>query len=153
MSEPLRLSFRLRCPAARAFEAWTARVGQWWPLEHASSGQAGLEVVLEGRAGGRIYGRTPSGDEHDWGEVTLWEPPRRLGYLWHAGRARADTTYVEITFLDQGDATTRVEIEHRGWERLGAQGSDLREANAAEWRDLLPRFVAAAEKPAGPSGR
>jgi hypothetical protein len=37
-------------------------------------------------------------------------------------RDRADATDVEIGFVDRGDGTTRVEIEHRGWERLGADG-------------------------------
>lgn len=38
-------------------------------------------------------------------------------------------TDVEITFVDNGDARTRVEIEHRGWDRLGADGPGWREAN------------------------
>jgi hypothetical protein len=109
------------------------------------SGEAGLEVVLEGRPGGRIFERTPAGLEHDWGEVTLWEPPRRLGYWWHLRRDRADATYVEITFIPVGEAATRVEIEHRGWERLGALGPDLRNATQAGWSGLLPHYVAAIE--------
>jgi uncharacterized protein YndB with AHSA1/START domain len=73
------------------------------------------------RAGGRIYERTPAGDEHEWGEVLVWEPPRRLSYLWHLRFDRADATEVEITFTPAGDRTT-VAIVHRGWERLGAKG-------------------------------
>jgi hypothetical protein len=52
---------------------------------------------LEGHVGGLIVERTPSGSVHEWGEVTLWEPPRRLGYLWYLRRDRADATEVEIT--------------------------------------------------------
>ena len=51
-----------------------------------------------------------------------WSPPRRLGYLWHINRDRSDATDVELTFVDLGDGTTRLEIVHSGWERLGAQG-------------------------------
>ena len=50
----------------------------------------------QGGVGGRIYERTPTGDEHDWGKVTAWEPPPRLAYLWHIGRDRAEATEVEI---------------------------------------------------------
>ena len=55
---------------------------------------------------------------------------------------RADATEVEITFVDRGHAT-RVEIEHRGWERLGALDSQWRNANRAGWTSLLPHFQTA----------
>lgn len=63
---------------------------------------------------GRIYERTPDGTEIDWGEITLWNPPLRLGYLWHSGRDRDDATNVELTFVDLGDSTTRLDIVHTG---------------------------------------
>jgi hypothetical protein len=34
----------------------------------------------------------------------------------------------------------RVEIEHRGWERLGAEGDTWRDRNYAAWGTLLPRY-------------
>ena len=94
--------------------------------------------------GGRIFERTRTGAEHEWGEVTIWEPPTRLGYLWHIRRDRADATEVEIQFIRRGDATTLVEIEHRGWEALGADGESWRDRNHDSWATLLPHFVAAA---------
>jgi hypothetical protein len=139
---PLRMSFEVACPAAHAFEVWTSRISLWWPADHTVSGQPGLDVVLEPRVGGRIFERTPTGIEHEWGEVIVWEPPRRLAYLWHLNRDRSDATEVEITFVSTADATTRVEIEHRGWERLGAQAPKWRDANRAGWSGLLHHFVA-----------
>jgi len=38
-----------------------------------------------------------------------------------------------------------VEITHHGWERLGARGPHLREANQAGWNGLLPEFIKAIE--------
>ena len=140
MVEPLRLSVQLKCPPAHAFEVWTAKIAMWWPADHTVTGTAGLDVILEPRTGGRIFERTRAGAEHDWGEVTIWEPPRRLGYLWHLRRDRADATEVEITFVEDGTGT-RLDIEHRGWERLGALGPDWREANKHGWRTLLPHLV------------
>ena len=76
--------------------------------------------------------------------MTVWQPPTQLSYLWHLRRDRADATEVEIRFLAQGPATTRIEIEHRGWERLGiGQVEEWREQNQAGWETLLPHFVAA----------
>jgi hypothetical protein len=109
------------------------------------SGEGGLTVVLEPRRGGRIYERTAAGVEHDWGEVTVWEPPTRLGYLWHLRRDWADATEVEIRFVDAGPGRTRVEIEHRGWEALGSDGPSWRDRNEGGWSTLLPAFLAAAE--------
>jgi uncharacterized protein YndB with AHSA1/START domain len=143
MIEPLRFAFHVACAASDAFETWTARIDRWWPADHTVTGRDDLVIVLEGRRGGRIFERTPSGEEHDWGEVTIWEPPTRLGYLWHLRRDRADATDVEIRFIDQGDTTTRVEIEHRGWERLGAEGQEWRDRNRGGWDTLLPHYVAA----------
>jgi len=40
---------------------------------------------------------------------------------------------------------TRVEIEHRGWEALGAEAESWRDRNHGGWATLLPWFVAAAE--------
>ncbi len=94
---------------------------------------------------GESSNEPPSGTEHDWGEVTAWEPPHRFVYLWHLRRDRADATEVEIRFVPDGEAT-RVEIEHRGWERLGAEGREWRDRNMGGWSTLLPHFIRAAEE-------
>jgi uncharacterized protein YndB with AHSA1/START domain len=100
--------------------------------------------VLEPYVGGRLLERTPAGDEIAWGEITIWEPPHRLGYAWHIRRDRADATDVEITFAEREDGTTRVEIEHRGWEQL-ADGDRRRNANRRGWETLLPHYRTAIE--------
>jgi activator of Hsp90 ATPase-like protein len=144
--EPIRLSFDVACSREHAFETWTTRIGTWWPKSHSVTGDEHLEIVLEGRHGGRIFERTPSGIEHDWGEITLWEPPDRFGYLWHLQRDRADATDVEIRFISRDQATTTVEIEHRGWERLGADGQTWRDRNLGGWNGLLPHYRIAVER-------
>ena len=146
MIEPIRLEFVVACPADHAFDVWTGRIDQWWPADHTVSAEADLTVVLEGRPGGRIFERTAAGAEHDWGEVTAWEPPTRLGYQWHLRRDRADATDVEIRFVPLEGTRTRVEIEHRGWERLGAGGETWRDRNRGGWATLLPHFVEAASR-------
>jgi uncharacterized protein YndB with AHSA1/START domain len=147
VTAPLRMSFDVGCSAEHAFRVWTDRIGTWWPPDHTVTGQAEL-IVLQGSVGGRIYERTADGAEHDWGEVTVWEPPARLVYLWHLRRDRADATEVEIRFISRGAAAARIEIEHRGWERLGSAAGEWRERNRAGWRTLLPHYLAVIEKPA-----
>jgi hypothetical protein len=142
VTDPLRMSFEVACPASHAFRAWTAGIAAWWPPDHTVSGRPAA-VVLQAGVGGRIYERAADGAEHEWGEVTVWQPPVRLGYRWYLGRRRADATEVEIRFLAQGAAATRVEIEHRGWERLGETAEQWRDRNQAGWESLLPHVRAA----------
>jgi len=144
--DPIRIEFDVACPVERAFEVWSTRIDTWWPADHTVSAEDDLTVVLEPRPGGRIFERRSNGVEHDWGEITVWEPPTRLGYTWHLNRDRSDATDVEIRFVRRDDASTRVEIEHRGWERLGADGENWRDRNHGGWSTLLPHYVAAAER-------
>jgi uncharacterized protein YndB with AHSA1/START domain len=143
VTEPLRLSFEVDCPPEHAFDVWTRQISRWWPADHTATGATGSEVVLEGRVGGRIFELTAVGGEIDWGEVTAWEPPHRLVYSWHLRSDRTDATEVQIAFRQQA-AGTLVEIEHRGWERLGAAGPDWRERNKGGWTGLIPHYLAAA---------
>jgi hypothetical protein len=134
VTDPLRISFDVDCPPQHAFAVWTSKIGTWWPRDHTVSGDA-EDVVLESGAGGRIYERTSAGVRHEWGEVTVWEPPRRLAK-------------VEITFVGEGEgeARTRIEIEHGGWEKLGDEADAWRDQNRGGWDALLPHFTAAAER-------
>ena len=139
MIEPVSLTLELDWPPAHAFAVWAERTSLWWPQDHTVSGEPGVTVTFEPRAGGRIFERTAGGEEHDWGEVVAWEPPQRLVYLWHIGHGRDSATEVEIRFSSLGTGTL-VEIEHRGWQRLGAAGVEGRAGNLGGWRGVLPLF-------------
>ena len=97
MTEPLQISFEVACTVDDAFSTWTERIGTWWPADHTISGSL-AEVIFEGRVGGRIYERTPQGEEHEWGVVTDWRPPKELGYRWHLGFGPESFTEVAVTF-------------------------------------------------------
>jgi uncharacterized protein YndB with AHSA1/START domain len=140
VTAPIELSFEVACEPAEAFAVWTGRFSTWWPDDHTVTGEP-ARVVLEPDVGGRIFEQGPDGTAYEWGEITAWDPPSRLCYLWHLRRDRSDATEVEIRFLPQGTGT-RVEIEHRGWERLGADGPDWRERNLGGWATLLPHYLA-----------
>jgi uncharacterized protein YndB with AHSA1/START domain len=81
--------------------------------------------------------RTPAGDEHDWGEVLEWDPPRRLAYRWHLRQDREDASRVEISFAPAAEGIA-VTIVHSDWRRLGQ-----RERNERGWAGLVPHYAAA----------
>jgi uncharacterized protein YndB with AHSA1/START domain len=112
VTNALRITFDVACPPERAFELWTSHTSMWWPTSHTVSARPGVEVVIEPGIGGRIYERTPEGEEHHWGQVTGWDPPSRISYLWHLRQDRADATEVEITFAGSERTGTRMSIEH-----------------------------------------
>jgi len=131
-------------PVERAFEVFTAEIGAWWPLRtHAVDTVRSDSVVMEGRVGGRIYERTPEGEEHVWGTLVAWDPPYRIAYSWHPGRGEETAQEVEVTFASNASGT-RVDLRHYGWEKLG-QGMDEAVADYDEgWGTVLGRFAEAA---------
>lgn len=139
MIEPLHLSFAVACSAEHAFDIWTHRISLWWPTSHSVSQDPDLSVTIEPRVGGRIYERTSAGDEHEWGEVTSWDPPTSFAYRWHLRQDLGEATDVTVTFVDR-DEGAEVLITHDGWERLGDRGRDLQQRNRQGWAGLLVHF-------------
>ncbi len=143
----LRLSFDVACSAQHAFHTWTTRIALWWPRSHTMTGAEHLDVVLEPYVGGRIYERTRTGAQVDWGQVVRWEPPVRLGFRWHLAADASHATDVELTFAPSGPGATRVDLVHTGWERLGAEGPVRRERNTAGWSAVFAHFTTAIDEP------
>jgi uncharacterized protein YndB with AHSA1/START domain len=139
-------SVTVSVPVERAFEVFTAEIGTWWPLRtHAVDTERSETVVMEGRVGGRLYERTPSGEEHVWGTLVDWEPPNRIVYSWHPGRGEETAQEVEITFTPQGDGT-RVDIRHYGWEKLGDRLEDTIASYQEGWDKVIASYAQAAER-------
>jgi uncharacterized protein YndB with AHSA1/START domain len=145
----VRRSIVVEAPQARAFTVFTEGMSTWWPLETHHIGEQKAEAaVVEPRAGGRWYERAADGTECEWGRVIAWEPPERVVFGWHLGPEwkydpdEASATEVEVRFVVEGPTTTRVELEHRGFERLGERADELRIPVAGEggWSGLLELF-------------
>jgi uncharacterized protein YndB with AHSA1/START domain len=151
---PVRKSVSVHASAAHAFKVYTEGFDTWWPRTH-HIGKAPLEkAVIELRAGGRCYGLSIDGTECDWGTVLVWDPPHRLVLAWQITHEwgyepdLAKASEVDIRFIPEGPDMTRVELEHRHFERHGAGGESMREAvnKPNGWSGLLALFAAAAEK-------
>jgi uncharacterized protein YndB with AHSA1/START domain len=134
---PLEKTVLVRCDPARAFQAFTAEIGQWWPLQMFSVAQGkARNATIEPRQGGRIYETTDDGGTHDWGRVLSWSPPNAFSMSWYPGRPADRHTVVELSFAAEGDAT-RVRLVHRGWENLGTDGATSRGNYDGGWDKVL----------------
>jgi uncharacterized protein YndB with AHSA1/START domain len=141
----VRKSVTVDCSAENAFRVFTDEVGGWWPFEKIHSiAEADVEtVIMEGREGGRFYERTKSGQEHLWGTVLVWDPPRQLVCSWHPGRGEETAQRLEITFTPEGNGT-RVDLVHTGWERLEDGMEEAVAGYNSGWETVLGRYVEAA---------
>lgn len=140
MSEirPVRVEVTVRRPQPEAFRVFTEDMARWWPLATHSVGRDKATTChLEGRVGGRLFERLEDGSEEIWGQVLTWDPPGRVSFTWHPGRAPETAQDVEVSFHPAGDGATRVELVHRGWERYGEGAAEMRDNYESGWGHVL----------------
>jgi uncharacterized protein YndB with AHSA1/START domain len=156
-TEPITRTVTVKAPVDRAFLAFTQQMGTWWPLEtHSIAVDQGLEqraetLRVEGREGGRIEEVLEDGSTRGWGAVDVWEPPDRVVFRWKPNDLPTPPTEVEVRFTAEGDGT-RVDLEHRGWERLGDVARDIHPLYSSEggWTMVLGRYAELADSEAAP---
>jgi uncharacterized protein YndB with AHSA1/START domain len=151
---PVRKTISVKTSAERAFMVFTEGFDSWWPRSHKLFEADLANAVIESKAGGRCYQRAVDGTECDWGKVTVWEPPHRLVVAWQLdGRWQYDpdlshASEVEITFTPEAGGSTRVDLEHRYFERHGTDAAQVQGGVGSEggWGGLLKLFGARAEQ-------
>jgi uncharacterized protein YndB with AHSA1/START domain len=95
---------------------------------------------------GRIYEIWDDGQERDWGTVLVWERPQRVVYSWQPNPDRPAPTEVEVRIVPDGDGDgdgARLELEHRGWERLGEAAEESHSDYDRGWNAVLGAYGAA----------
>ena len=146
---PVRKSIIVNASVEDAFDVFTSEVDTWWPRTHHIGKSPMQRVVIEGRAGGRCYTEQVDGTDADWGRVLEWQPPRRLLFAWqitHDWGYQPDlskSSEVEVTFEAMAGERTRVELEHRFFERHGVGGESMRASVDAPngWTMILTLFA------------
>ncbi|HKD34857.1 MAG TPA: SRPBCC family protein [Gaiellaceae bacterium] len=139
----VRKSVVVDCSPEHAFEVFTDRLDTWWPFESHRPGEAmPVSATFEPRIGGRVYHTLADGKELEWATVLVWEPPARFVVDWHVTPS-SPPTELEVRFVPESDGT-RVELEHRGWERYGERATEVRASYNEGWDVVLKPFVASA---------
>jgi uncharacterized protein YndB with AHSA1/START domain len=147
----VRHTITVEAPLGHAFEVFTRGIDTWWFRDHHIGTEPLKEVVMEPREGGRVFERGIRGAECDWGRVLVWDPPSRLVVSWGIGgdwRFDPDLAHAseyEVRFIDESPARTRVEFEHRPFERHGGVGQSIRDSVDMGWPKVLAAYAGSAK--------
>jgi uncharacterized protein YndB with AHSA1/START domain len=141
---PIRRTLVVAADPQRAFTAFTARIGSWWPRSHTTGKAPQADVIIEPQLGGRWYERGTDGSETLWGKVLAWEPPARLLLAWQINaQFRFDPaliTEVELRFTALDSGQTQVDFEHRHLERMGEGAAAVRDLLNSGWPGILEAY-------------
>jgi len=143
------VALRVKASPARAFEAFTAEIGQWWrpnalfaftPREAGVLSFEGRDRLIETRAGDKVF---------EVGRVSVWEPGVRLVVGWRQATFTPEmATQVEVTFEPVGEGETRITVAHTGWDSVpqphlakhGFPETVFLARHGDWWRSLLERL-------------
>ena len=145
---PVRKSVVVDASPSQAFAVFTSGIDRWWPKSHGIGATPIRESVIEPFVGGRWYTRHEDGSDIVIGHVRVWQPAERLVVSWEvSGDWKPDprpafTSEVEVRFTADAGGGTRVELEHRNFERLGAAaGEKVRKGVDGGWPHLLDLYA------------
>src|SRR5918993_5815303 len=126
----------IEAPRDRVWRALTeeGRIAEWW----------GSYVSLDARLGGRLTERWTDADGREVvtsGEVVRLIAPRTLELTWADGDWDEPT---RVLFrLEEAAATTRLTLEHSGWEAFPSSSrEELIRAHASGWSQHMANLVA-----------
>ena len=135
---PVEVTITVDRPVDAVFHLFSARIADWWPLAtHSVAGDQAVTCVLEPGVGGRVFERDRDGAEHEWGRITLWDPPRQMALTWYPGRGPDQATRVSVTLEPIGDRRCRLTLVHDGWAVLGPNALPVRQRYDQGWRGML----------------
>ena len=145
---PVRKTIVVQATPEKAFAVFTAGLDRWWPKTYNIGTAPIRESFIEPFVGGRWYSKCEDGSEAVVGHVSVWQPAERFVVSWEISAqwkpdARvALASEVEVRFVAEAAGGTRVELEHRNFERMGvADGETMRKGVDGGWPGLLELFA------------
>ncbi len=145
----VRRTIVVNAPLDKAFAVFTQQFGDFKPPEHNMLQVPIAETVFEPKVGGNIYDRGTDGTECRWARILAYEPPTRVVFSWDIGptwQIESDprrSSEVEVTFTAESPDRTRVELEHRHFDRHGPGWESVRDGvnHDQGWPLYLDRYA------------
>src|SRR3979411_1860844 len=144
---PVRKSLIVKATPQHAFEVFTTGIDRWWPKSHGIGATPVRRSIVEPFVGGRWYTQCEDGTDVVVGHVRVWQPGKQFVVTWEINSAWkpdariAFASEVDVRFSPDAEGGTRVELEHRNFERMGAaEGETMRNAVDNGWPALLDLF-------------
>lgn len=124
----------------RAFDLFTRRMAEWWPLHsHAISAAAckapARSVHVPDRVGDEVIETLADGSTAPWGRITAYAPGAHFAMTWHPGTPAETASLVDVRFSAEG-AGCRVTLTHSGWENR-PDGAARRVNYDSGWNGVL----------------
>ncbi|MEM6387867.1 MAG: SRPBCC domain-containing protein [Pseudomonadota bacterium] len=145
-TDPIVKTVQVPLSPEAAFELFTARIGEWWPLHQksvsAGQGARSQSLEIEPAVGGAFVETGHDGGRHLWGTVQEWRPGEAFTTTWHPGKMADHQTRIRVTFEAEGDGTL-VTLTHSGWGALSDAEAAMREPYVTGWDTVLDLYVAA----------
>lgn len=142
---PVTAEVRVVASPERAFDLFTKRITDWWPVSYALV-PLPREINIEPRKNGAWFEKGADGSTRLVATVTLWAPPDCVSFNWHIDASwQTDphlATEVNVTFVELANGTV-VTLKHGQLGRLGEQADSLRQSldGPGGWQDILAGFA------------
>jgi hypothetical protein len=145
-TSPIIVERALRCSAEDAFTTYSGRIAEWWDPRYTASAETLQAVTIEPRLGGRVFATHSDLGEHDWGEVTVWDPSSRLVHTFTLAQDPQQPSEVAVEFVsgdgrDEAAVACTVRLAHGGWTEANLAARQ----KFGDWPVILDRFAALAD--------
>ncbi len=146
MIDPVKKTVTVPLPKDKAFELFTKRMVDWWPMQTHSvySNIEGMapspNLVFEQTAGGKVIEKLANGTDAVWADITEWQPNEMFEMAWYPGQSPEEATRVLVTFTAV-DGGTRVDLLHDGFEARGEGASAIRDNYHNGWDPVMACYA------------
>ncbi len=149
MIDPVKKTVTVPLSAPDAFELFTRRIDEWWPMDTHSVAATTKDMPpskrleFEPKEGGKLIEKLADGTDAVWAEVTRWDPGQRFELKWFPGQPEDLATRVDVTFTTVPGGTL-VHLVHDGFDARLDAAQTARDNYNTGWEPVMSLYSKAA---------